>query len=103
MAVTKQQARKVRQSVLIGDLYLTSILDAITTVEVFELSSISEKVTIQSDSTLAGTIEFSTNGTDFYGSTAFVATVPITYSTHLVRVVKVTRTGGSGRLHLVAR
>jgi hypothetical protein len=102
MAISKAQARKVRQPTLVGDLELTDLLNASNTSEVIELSNVSEKVTIQSDGTLAGTVEFSTNGTDFYGSTAFTATVPLTYNTHLVRVVRVTRTGGAGRLHLVA-
>jgi hypothetical protein len=103
MAVTKQQARKVRQPVLNGDLAISAALDATTTVDIVTLSSVAEKVTVQSDGTLAGTVEFSINGVTFYGSTAFTAGVPLTYSTHLVRVIKVTRTGGAGKLHMVAR
>lgn len=103
MAVTKIQARKVRQPVLIGDLAISKILDGTTTTETIQLSSVAEKVTVQSDGTLAGNVEFSVNGVDFFGSTAFTATVPATYSTNLVKVLKVTRTGGSGKLHVVAR
>jgi len=103
MAVTKAQARKVRQPVLVGDFAISSALDGTTTVDIVTLSSVAEKVTVQSDGTLAGTVEFSVNGTTFFGSTAFTATVPLTYSTNLVRVVKVTRTGGAGQLHMVAR
>ena len=103
MAITKEQARKVRQPVLTSDLSLSIALDGTTTVDTRILSIVAEKITVQSDGTLAGTVEFSVNGTDFFGSVAFVATVPISYSTNLVRVVKITRTGGSGKLHLVAR
>lgn len=103
MAVTKIQARKVRQPVLIGDLNVSGTLDATTTVEILELSSVAEKVTVQSDGTLAGNVEFSINGLNFFGSTAFVATIPVTYSSNLVRLVKITRTSGTGKLHLVAR
>lgn len=103
MAVSKIQARKVRQPVLIGDLAISTTLDATTTTDIIELSSIAEKVTIQSDGTLAGNVEFSINGINFFSSTAFTATTPVTYSTNLIRVIKVTRTGGSGKLHIVAR
>lgn len=102
MAVSKQQARKVRLPVLTGELYLTGKLDGTTSEEVVELSSVASKVTIQSDGDLAGNITYSTNGIDFYGSTAFTATVPLSNSTHLIRVVKITRTGGSGKVHVVA-
>ena len=103
MAITKSQARKVRQPELIGDLAVSASLNGTTTVDIITLSSIAEKITIQSSGTLAGTVEFSTNGVNFYTSTAFAANVPLTYSTHLVRVIKITRISGSGQLHLVAR
>lgn len=102
MAVSKQQARKVRQPVLTGDLFLTGTLDGTTLTEIVLLSSVAEKISVQSDGSLAGTVEFSINGTDFFGSAAFVATVPISYNTHLVRAVRVTQTGGTGKLHLLA-
>ena len=103
MAVTKIQARKVRQPTLVGDLAISKALDAVTTSDIIELSSVADKVTVQSDGSLAGTVEFSINGVDFFGSAAFTATAPLSYSTHLVRLIKVTRTGGAGKLHIVAR
>jgi hypothetical protein len=103
MAITKEQARKVRQPVHTGDLSLSVSLDATTTVDTRTFSVAAEKVSWQSDGTLAGTIEFSIDGVIFFGSTAFAATVPGSYSTHLVRVVKITRTGGAGKLHLLAK
>jgi hypothetical protein len=103
MAVTKEQARKVRQPVHTGDLSLSIALDGTTTIDTRILSIVAEKVSWQSDASLAGTIEFSINGTDFFGSVVFAATVPGSYSTHLIRAIKITRTGGAGKLHLLAK
>lgn len=102
MAVSKQQARKVRQPVLTGDLFLSGTLDGTTTTEIIYLSSVAEKITVQSDGTLAGTVEFSVNGTDFFGSAAFAAITPVSYNVHLARVIRVTRSSGTGKLHVLA-
>jgi hypothetical protein len=103
MAITKEQARKVRQPVVTGDLALSVSLSASATTETKILSISAEKVSWQSDGTLAGNIEFSIDGVTFFGSTAFTAGVPGSYSTHLVRAIKITRTGGTGKLHVLAR
>jgi len=103
MAITKEQARKVRQPVSTGDLSLSISLDGTTTIDIRQLSISAEKISWQSDGDLAGTVEFSLDGVTFFGSVAFAATVPGSYSTHLIRVVKITRTGGAGKLHLLAR
>ena len=103
MAVTKEQARKVRQAVQTDDLSLSIALDGTTTIDTRIFSVVAEKVSWQSDSTLAGTVEFSINGTDFFGSVAFAATAPGSYNTHLIRAIKITRTGGAGKLHLLAK
>jgi hypothetical protein len=103
MAISKSQARKVRQPVLLGDLHITGILDATTTSEIIELSSIAEKITIQSSDSLAGNIELSVNGKDFVAGPVFTAAAIVTYSSNLVRIIKVNRTSGSGRLSLIAR
>ena len=103
MAITKQQARMVRQPTLVGDIEATPILDGTNTTAIIELTSVAEKVSFQSSGDLAGNIEFSINGITFYGSTAFTAGVPGTYSTNLTKVVKVTRTGGSGKLSILGR
>jgi len=103
MGITKEQARKVRQPVSTGDLSLSISLDGTTTIDIRQLSISAEKISWQSDGDLAGTVEFSLDGVTFFGSVAFAATVPGSYSTHLIRVVKITRTGGAGKLHLLAR
>lgn len=103
MAITKEQARKVRQSVHTGDLSLSISLDGITTVDTRTFSIAAEKVSWQSDTNLTGNIEFSIDGITFFGTTAFAATVPGSYNTHLVRVVRITRTGGTGKVHLLSK
>jgi hypothetical protein len=102
MAIEKAQARSVKHAVLAGDKQVTIALDGTTTVGQVSLTGPSGKVTIQSSGTLAGNAEFSCNGVTFFGSTAFTAGTPITYSTHNVSVVKITRTGGSGQAIVLA-
>ena len=102
MAITKEQARKVRQPVSTGDLSLTISLDAVTTSEIKSLSISAEKISWVSDGTLAATVEFSIDGVTFFGSVAAAVAVPGSYNTHLVRAVRVTRTAGTGKLHLLA-
>jgi hypothetical protein len=103
MAVTKPQARKVRQPVLIGDMHVTKVLDGTNTVEIIELSSVAEKFTVQSSDTLDGSLEVSVNGVDYVGIGNFFAGTLVSYNSHLIMKVKVTRTAGSGKLSLVAR
>lgn len=102
MAITKAQARKVRQPVLKGDHAITGTLDATTTTEDITLSCIATSVTLQGDGTLAGNATFSVNGVDFGSSTAFVAATMVTFNTHNVRVIRITRTGGTGKMHVIA-
>lgn len=102
MAITKAQARKVRQPTLSGDYALSAALDAAMLVDIVSLSCASQMITVQSDGNLAGTIEISINGQNFGAPIAFAANVMVSYSTNLVRVIRVTRTGGAGRLHVAA-
>lgn len=102
MAVTKIQARKVRLPTLTGDYALSAFLDASTTVDIVTLSCAAESITVQSDGNLAGTIEFSVNGVNFANSTAFAANALVPYGATLIRVIRVTRTSGSGKLHIIS-
>ena len=107
MAVSKIQARKVRQPVFISDHAVTGVLDGTTTSEVLLLSIVAERMSVQSDGTLAGNIEVSVNGIDWHSAGSFSATT-LTEATfagpnHMFRAVRITRTGGSGKLHLVAK
>jgi hypothetical protein len=102
MAITKEQARKVRQPVNAGDLALSVTMTGAGS-EIKILSIPAEKVSWQSSGTLAGSVEFSIDGVTFFGSVAFAAGVPGSYSTHIVRAIKVTWASGSGKLHLLAK
>lgn len=77
-------------------------LDANKTIDIISLGFASEKVSFQATGNLAGTIEFSINGKDFFGSAA-ISTTPSSYSTHNVSSVKITRTSGSGKLAIAAK
>ncbi len=104
MGYSKKEARKAREKVVAGDAVATGTLDGTTTSEVIQLGVPAEKVTFQASGTLAGTIEFSTNGVDFYGSTAIPGSnAPGTYTTHMAKAVRVTRSGGEGKLHILAK
>ena len=102
MAYDKTQSRVPRRAMLAGDKQMTAELSASVTVQVIQLTMVAQKVTWQSTGTLAGNVEFSSNGTDFYTSTAFTANVVGSYNTHNVVAVRVTRTGGTGKLAVLA-
>ena len=102
MAVTKSQARQVRQPTLVGDVEVTDIMSSAASQEI-ELSSIAEKVTFQSSDTLAYTYEVSVNGKNWSTPAAGAANALVTYSASLCRVVRINWVSGSGRVSLVAR
>ena len=104
---TKKETRKAREKVSASDMVATAILDGSTpelTVEICQFGVVAEKVTFQANSTLAGTIEFTANGTDWYGSTAIAGSnAPVSYSTHLAKAARVTRSAGSGQLFILVK
>ena len=102
MAISKQRARSVKHAVLCGDEQVTGVLDGTTTVEVVELTGPASKVSLQSSDTLAYNAEFSLNGITFFSSTAGTAGVPISFNTHNVGAIKITRTGGTGKVTILA-
>lgn len=99
---TRKDVQQVRQNIATGQRDYTNELSASSTTEIIKLAGAMSKVTVQSTDTLAGTIEFSVNGRDFFGSTAFAATVPVTYSTNNFNSIRVTRTAGTGKLAIAA-
>lgn len=103
MGYSKKDSRKAREKVSVADMVSTGTLDGTTTVEVIQLGVAADKVSWQSSGTLAGTVEFTINGTTWVASTAFTATVIGTYTASLVKAVRVTRTGGTGKLHILAK
>jgi len=103
MAVSKQQSSLVRQRNSTGDLQQAN-LDASNTSVTLELGMTADKVTYVMNGSLTGTIDFSINGKDFYGSTAIPATgTPGTYNTHLVKLVRIQRTGGAGSVVVASK
>lgn len=104
MTLERRQREKVIQQVKIGSRFSTVLLDASTTEDILTFGTVVEKVTFQADGDLAGTIEFSVDGTNWDDSTAIAASNAMdSYNTHNVAAVKVTRTSGSGRLHIAAK
>lgn len=104
MGYSKKQSRQSRQSVSIGDSEVTGVLDATNTIEIVALSCVAEKVSFQASGDLAGTVEFSIDGVNFKNSTAIGSTnAVVTFNTHMSKVLRVTRTGGSGRLAILAK
>lgn len=102
MAVTKAQARKVRQPTLPGDMEITDTMSA-TGTQIIELSAVAEKVTFQSSGNLAYSYEVSANGQNWSTPAAVAANVLATHSAHLVKVVRITWTSGSGKVTILAR
>lgn len=98
----KKQSTQARQRIMTGDKIVTGTLNETTTVETVQLGMVAQKMTVQSTDTLAGDVEVSANGIDFVSAGSFIANTPLTYSTNLFVAVKVTRTGGSGKLSILA-
>ena len=85
------------------DSRITSDLDAVNTTEIVELAIDARAVSFQASGTLAGTVEFSINGVNWVNSTAIgAANAIVTFNTHVVAKLRVTRTSGSGKLHILA-
>jgi len=91
---TKKQSRLQRQKVDASDISMTAVLSAAGS-ETLELGMVAQKVTITTTGTLAASASFSIDGVNYFGSTA-ISSAPVTYSTNLVKSVKITWTSGSG-------
>jgi hypothetical protein len=104
MGLDYKKREKAVQKVKSGVKYSTGTLDATTTTEEFHDIGVLEKVTFQANGTLAGTVEFSLDGSQWSSSTAIGAVgALVTFSTHLVCAIKVTRTGGTGKLAIAGK
>src|ERR1043165_5053358 len=101
MAASKKDIQRQKQQVSVGVGLSTAELDGTTTVEIIKFGGAMARVTFQGDGTLAGTVEFSVNGSTWFSSTAIAGT-PTTYSTHNFNAMKVTRTSGTGKLSIAA-
>lgn len=86
-----------------GDILTTDVLNAVDTEEILSIANPGEVIAWQCNGSLVCDVEVSLNGADFVAAgTGAVATIA-SFSTHPVRFVKITRTGGEGKLVLVTR
>ena len=97
MGYSKKDIQRALQDVSVGVGLCTGTLDGTTTTEIIQLGGACSKCTWQGDTGLTGTVEFSTNGKTWYGSAA-IATTPTSYNTHNFNSIKVTRSGGTGKV-----
>lgn len=103
MSYTKKETQRARQNVTVGTKLVTQVLDATNPVEILHFGGAIARVTFQATDSLAGTVEFSVNGTNWFGSTAIPgANAPQTYTTNNFNSMRVTRTGGTGKLAIAA-
>lgn len=99
---SKKDIRKSITPNLVGFEVSTGTLDGTTTEEVVELACPASKITLQSSGDLAYTYTVSVNGTTFVTGGTVAANALSSYNTHNVSSVKVTRTGGSGKVSIAA-
>ena len=92
-AISKQDARLVRPAVLTGEIKSAQVSSAGNTL--IELGSVCQKVTVITTGSLVVSASFSIDGETFYGAAA-ASTTPLTYSTNLIKIVKIAWTSGSG-------
>jgi hypothetical protein len=99
MSISAASASLVRQQVKKGKTLSTPEMGASLTSYDLHLGDACEKVSFQATGDLAGNLTFSINGSNFTNSTAIAGANAIaTFSSHAVVIVRVTRTGGSGRV-----
>jgi hypothetical protein len=91
---TKKQSRLQRQKVDASDIAQTATLSAAGS-ETLELGMVAQKLTLSTTGTLAASASFTIDGVNFFGSMA-ISSTPASYSTNLVKSVKITWTSGSG-------
>lgn len=97
MAYSKKDVASVKQPIRTGEKIISSVLDASITTEIIEFGDVASKVSFQASGDLAGNVEFSLDGENFKNTTAIGASNAIvSFNTHNVSAVKITRSGGSG-------
>ena len=103
MGYKKDEVKRLRQPVGLDDLVSTGTLDATNLIELINLSMVTSKISYQRVGTLECTVEVSLNGADFESATAVTTAALTSYSSHNIKLIRVTRTAGSGRLVIGAR
>jgi hypothetical protein len=80
----------------------TETLDGTNTSEIFNFGDISDKISMQASGDLDCAVDVTVNGSTWIEIAASITSAAIvTYSTHVVTAVRVRRTSGTGKLHLV--
>lgn len=92
---TKKQSQLARQKLDGTALLQTAILSSTNTTETLDLGMVAQKLTLTTTGGMAATAAFSTDGVNFSSPQAISAT-PLTYSTNLVKIVKIAWTSGTG-------
>jgi hypothetical protein len=104
MGYSKRDVASVQQATKTGQRYVTPELSAAPSVEVIKFGDVASAVTFQASDNLTGTIEFSVDGENFKNSTALAASNAMTtFTTHLVTAVRITRTGGAGKVAVACK
>lgn len=100
MAISKKQINSKLRSVGFGEILVTETLDATNTEEILTIANPSGQLSFQRNGDLECTVDFSLNGQDYpAGLQLVIADATIyNFSTSVVKVLKVTRTAGSGKL-----
>lgn len=82
----------------------TKPMDGIITEEVIKIGDVISKLTVQASGTLVCDVTVSVNGSDFITALLAVdSSTPVTYEDHNVTAIKVTRTAGTGQLHIAGK
>ncbi len=103
MSYSRKQVQALNQKIITGVSLSTAELNASNPEEIIRFGGALERVTFQGTDSLAGTVEFTVNGTNWFSSTAIAAAnAPTTYTTHNFVAMRVTRTAGSGKLTIAA-
>jgi hypothetical protein len=99
--LTLQDGIKGRRVPGFGDILTTQLLNGTETQEILSIANPGRKIAWQCNGSLTCNVEVSINGTDFVATgTGAVASISF-FDTHPVRFIRVTRTGGEGKLILV--
>ncbi len=103
MAYSKKDILDARQAVRTGVKVASAPMSAASPApQIIDLGDVCAKVTFQSDGDLAGTIEFSVDGKT-WGTPVALATAMTSFNTHNVCVVRVTRSGGTGKVSIAGK
>jgi len=104
MGYSKEEVQQITQRTRNGENRISETLDASNAEEIITLADVTEKVTFQGTGDLAGNLEFSLDGENFSNTTAIAASnALVTFNTHMIKAIKITRSSGSGKVIIAAK